>query len=278
MNHYIYEITNNVNGMKYIGKRSCECDIDKDSYMGGGTKLKEAKIEFGIENFSKKILAIADDEAMALDLEYYYIDKRNAVESPMYYNQVYGGNISHMYKHKDLNKQSKVRKIISEKNKGTNAGENSKVAKKIICLTTGQVFISGAEASKYANLNRSSVSKACRPGSINRFAGRHPETGERLEWMYYEEYEAIQRGETFEYNPKSTPHRKSNSKKVICLNNLKIFDSVVEASEYYNIKYPTYISHCCTSKIQFAGKDSVTGDDLRWMYYDDYLKLSSDNK
>lgn len=130
MNHYVYEITNNINGMKYIGKRSCSCEIEKDGYMGGGKVLKKAKEEFGLENFSKRILAITDDAEMALDLESYYIERRNAVDSPMYYNQVYGGDISHMFKHKDIGKQERVRKIIAEKNKGTNSGADSKVAKK----------------------------------------------------------------------------------------------------------------------------------------------------
>lgn len=62
MNHYVYEITNNINGMKYIGKRSCHCEIEKDNYMGGGTVLKKAQKEFGLKNFSKKILAIADND------------------------------------------------------------------------------------------------------------------------------------------------------------------------------------------------------------------------
>lgn len=75
MNHYVYLITNNINGMKYIGKRSCNGDIENDPYMGGGTKLKEAQKEYGINNFSKKILALAFDEAMAFELENYYIKK-----------------------------------------------------------------------------------------------------------------------------------------------------------------------------------------------------------
>lgn len=75
---------------------------------------------------------------MALDLESYYIERRNAVDSNEYYNHVYGGGISHMFKHTDIGKQERVRQIIAEKNKGSNAGENSKVAKKVICLNTGE--------------------------------------------------------------------------------------------------------------------------------------------
>ena len=79
MNHYVYMITNNINGMKYIGKRSCKCKIENDPYMGGGTKLKEDQKTLGLENFSKHVLAIAFDEAMAFELENYYIKKADAV-------------------------------------------------------------------------------------------------------------------------------------------------------------------------------------------------------
>lgn len=80
------------------------------------------------------------------------------------------------------------------------------------------------------------------------------------------------KGEKFEYNPKSTQHRKTKAKSVICLNNLKVFDSIAEASKEYNLKFPSYISQCCLSKKDYAGVDPETGEKLRWMYYNEYLK------
>ena len=43
-NHYVYEITYNT-GKKYIGVRSCKCNIEEDVYMGSPFHLpKEAVI------------------------------------------------------------------------------------------------------------------------------------------------------------------------------------------------------------------------------------------
>ncbi len=272
MNHYVYEITNNINGMKYMGKRSCNCEIEKDSYMGGGTKLQEAKDKFGIDNFSKKILAIADDESMALDLENYYIEHRNAVESPLYYNQVYGGDISHMFKHHDKEKQERVRKMISQKNKGTNAGENSKVARKVICLNTEEVFVSGTEASKSIGVSKSTIFKACKFINSIKTAGFHPETGERLRWMYYDEYLKESKDGSIQkrFNIKSLSE---NGKKVVCLNTNEVFNTITEASSKYNI---SGISKACYTGCT-AGKHPIIREKLRWMHYEDFIGLNRED-
>lgn len=61
------------------------------------------------------------------------------------------------------------------------------------------------------------------------------------------------------------------ARKVICLNNKKIFDTVTEASIYGNSS-PTLISACCGKTRKHSG--ILEGKRLSWMYYDEYLKLS----
>ena len=62
MNHYVYEITNLVNGKKYIGKRSCKCPIEDDKYMGSGIAITNAIKKYGKENFKKDVLKICSTE------------------------------------------------------------------------------------------------------------------------------------------------------------------------------------------------------------------------
>ena len=91
MNHYVYEITNLINGKKYIGKRSCECPIEEDKYMGSGKYLKMAFVKYGKEYFKKEVLEICSSVEECFNKEIYYIQKFSAVKSNMYYNQASGG-------------------------------------------------------------------------------------------------------------------------------------------------------------------------------------------
>lgn len=61
-----------------------------------------------------------------------------------------------------------------------------------------------------------------------------------------------------------------NSKKVICITTNKIFDSIKEAGQFYDIKSWRNISTVCKNK-KACGK-LPNGTLLKWMYYDDYLK------
>ena len=74
MNHYVYQITNQLNGKIYVGKRSCKCSIEDDAYMGSGIHIRRAIKKHGIENFSKTIIDVCDDTEMAFELEALIVD------------------------------------------------------------------------------------------------------------------------------------------------------------------------------------------------------------
>lgn len=58
-------------------------------------------------------------------------------------------------------------------------------------------------------------------------------------------------------------------KKIICITTGKIFNSIKEASAYYQINYDG-ISACCNKKYHHSGK-LPNGTKLVWMFYDEYI-------
>lgn len=75
------------------------------------------------------------------------------------------------------------------------------------------------------------------------------------------------------YNPKQE-RVKASAHKVICLNTLEIFDLIIDAKNKYKANN---ISACCKGTIKSSGKHPDTREKLKWMYYEDYLKLNNDN-
>lgn len=86
--YYIYLTTNNVNGMKYIGKHYGELD---DSYLGSGKLLKRAIAKYGKDSFTKSILFVSKDEEENCNKEKEYISLYNATTNPLFYNIHEGG-------------------------------------------------------------------------------------------------------------------------------------------------------------------------------------------
>lgn len=116
-------------------------------------------------------------------------------------------------------------------------------------------FESASEAGRQLNIFSSSISVCCR--DEYKSAGG-------FRWMYKEDY----------YNRSKlisiTPYKLG--KKIICLNNNEIFDSIALAQRKYNIAGTSTISKCCSGKRNSCGKHPETGEPLRWMYYDEYIK------
>lgn len=56
------------------------------------------------------------------------------------------------------------------------------------------------------------------------------------------------------------------AKKVICINNMMIFDTTVEASKYANTSDAS-IQSCCKGLLYTSGTDPITKEKLQWEYY-----------
>lgn len=88
--HYIYKITNLLNGKMYIGQRLVpkNMDIEKDKYLGSGNLIIAAVKKYGKSNFKKEILEICNSRKKADELENYYFEKLNVLgDKEKFYNR-----------------------------------------------------------------------------------------------------------------------------------------------------------------------------------------------
>lgn len=117
---FIYLTTNNVNGMQYIGQRKYHPDNSKSDqeYLGSGTRLKEAFIEFGKDKFSKIILEECKTQEDLNNAEIKWIAKYNAVRDPKFYNISSGGSmIGDSYTGQSDEYKKHFREIIAKSNR-----------------------------------------------------------------------------------------------------------------------------------------------------------------
>jgi hypothetical protein len=80
---FIYEWTNKINNMKYIGAHTGSED---DGYIGGGKRFRIALREHGFANFERKILEYVNDATKIKDRENHYLGLYDVVDDDTYYN------------------------------------------------------------------------------------------------------------------------------------------------------------------------------------------------
>ena len=217
--HYVYMTTNLINNKKYIGKRTCKCDIQSDKYLGSGKILKQAIVKYGIENFKKEILEICQSKNECNEAEKYWIQYFNAVDDDNFYNIATGGDGGDTYSGLSEEELLRIKKIKSEKNSGENnplygtvhsdetrrkiskkvvehyqktgrsstsgrLGDKNKLSKTIICVETGQIFIGIRETSRQTGIPQPHIIKSLKSdGKYS--AGKCGDI--KLHWKYYME-------------------------------------------------------------------------------------------
>ena len=84
---FVYITINKVNNKKYVGRCRYNSKTGNwKTYLGSGVYLKNAINKYGKENFYKIIIDEANNEEELRDIEEYYIDMFNAVDSKEFYN------------------------------------------------------------------------------------------------------------------------------------------------------------------------------------------------
>lgn len=138
--------------------------------------------------------------------------------------------------------------------------------KRVVLLNTKSVYKSITEASNITNVSFNGIALCCK--HIQKHGGRDL-NGNALVWMYYDEY--IELSDEQICALCNDANVQTTAKKVILLNENIVFDSLTLGAAWASKCSNSTISRVCKGKQKYAGVHPITGEPLRWMYYDEYL-------
>lgn len=270
----IYKIENLIDHNIYIGQSSDlkRRKIDHFKSLRGNyhynKHLQRAWNKYGEINFKFTIIEKCECKLLG-EREIYWIKYYDSMNKG--YNQCAGGDSPNLGVPEKTETIEKIRNTLLKKY--SNGELVSKKRKPVICLNTLEVFdCVNCKSNKY-KISNTQINKCCL-GKM-KTAGELNDIG--LVWMYYQDYlnqknnldidKIIQDANNIR---KQQGIYSKVAIKVICLNNMQIYDSMVIASQETNANKDR-ICQCCRGNCKSAGKDKITGLNLKWMYYDDYL-------
>jgi hypothetical protein len=159
---------------------------------------------------------------------------------------------------------------------------NSSSARKVVVLNFRKVFNCIKEGAYFYNIktntNYSNISECCRG---KRDYAYKLEDGTPLVWVYWEDYIKMNENDIFIKLREPLIPKYNNYKKLICITTNKIFETIKNASEYYNC-CSRNISKVCNGTLKHCGK-LEDGTKLQWKYIKDltqeeYIKYDIENK
>lgn len=159
------------------------------------------------------------------------------------------------------------RKQISERQKGSKNfmfGKTPNTAKQVT-NQYGEIFTSIKHAAKHYNINNSTISICCNGGRLS--SGKHPQTGEKLVWVFVGDEHLIQE----KLEALKQPFKKS---KAVINQYGEIFMSCKLAAEWCNGSYSS-IFVCCQKKLFHSGLHPKHKTKLVWSFLDDENDLKN---
>ena len=195
--------------------------------------------KYGWDNFEHEIVASGLTKEEAGNFEKLLIKKLDTTNDEHGYNLDKGGTYG----------------LHSEASKDKMRGKNNPASRKVICITDGKIFDTAVEGAKYYGIKRESVRDCC---SKRQYSCNNKD-GINLKWMYYDEY--LKNGYT-------TLDAPDNNKKVICLETNKIYNSLSDTANDFNVS-PSTISNCCSLNCLSITKNNIK---YHFMLYEYFLK------
>ena len=236
-NYVVYKHINKINGKCYIGITSLEPN-QRFGKNGGNYKqctyFWNAIQKYGWESFEHFIIMdnLTKEEACKYEvdlIEHMKIERPNCC-----YNILVGGDLGR----KDV--------AITDEYRDKFRGGKNPVAKSVICIETNKIFDTVTDASRFYNIDRKNIIRACQTGMA---CGKL--NGIKLHWAYYDK----------ENNTFDLKEHNKHERKVYCETTGLYFDSIKEAAEYYNVSRDSIWWSCKYG--------STTRYGFKWRYADD---------
>lgn len=253
----IYKATNKTNNKIYIGQTIMTIKDRNRTRQYGKSKFDYAYRKYGEDGFNWEIIDTATSLEELNEKESYWIEKLNSTNPEIGYNLKGGGGnafLTEEVKHKISEAQ------IGSKNHmfGKNYGQNGK-SKKVINLETGIIYESGTQAKDKLNLKSEfGIYNSCQ-GQCSSYKG--------IRFRYLDENGNYikTRFDVDDYVKKDI--------RVICLNDMNIFENSLKAVEYYQIDYKkSVIKKCNYNSKNLERLRLENRKELVFIYYRDFQK------
>ena len=145
---------------------------------------------------------------------------------------------------------------------------------KVTCVNTGISYSTIAEPSKIYNIDDKGILNCCRGNDFS--AGKDLNTGEKLFWMYTDDYNKLNKREIIKYliDKKVKEYTENISgKAVYCTTTNEVFNSIMDAVRAYGGN-ESGIRKCCRGEMKTSGT-LQNGTRLTWVFLKDYVEMNN---
>ena len=145
---------------------------------------------------------------------------------------------------------------------------------KVTCVNTGISYSTIAEPSKIYNIDDKGILNCCRGNDFS--AGKDLNTGEKLFWMYTDDYNKLNKREVIKYliDKKVKEYTENISgKPVYCTTTNEVFNSIMDAVRAYGGN-ESGIRKCCRGEMKTSGT-LQNGTRLTWVFLKDYVEMNN---